>query len=316
LLALQVNGGELNIQDAWIRPLTPGQEDAMVGMVINSDRQARVIAVISPAYKFVAIQGPGKNGANNARELEFIDLPAQKPFVLGAETVHLVLSGNKKTLGPADKVPVIFSVQFDDRTSKVITVMAQPVLSKGAAAMPLSSNDAAQASTVVPPAAPRPPVEIAKKVEAKTDTPPPQPASSKAKASPVVAPKPPVAEVKPLKAAPVAAPKPAPAPVVARVAAPLPAPVAAPAPVAVVAPVVAPLAVEPKKAPEAKPAEQPKSEKSKQDAAQSDDECLNLAIALRDCDKSNDMMVEWCTTSAKSKYSCKLTMEQLKKLGN
>jgi len=320
LLSLQVNGGELNIQDAWIRPLTPGQEDAMVGMVINSDRQARMIAVISPAYKFVAIQGPGKNGKNSTRELEFIDLPAQKSVVLDAESVHLLLSGNRQTLSPADKVPLFVTVQFDDNTSKTITIMARPVHSKSAAAMPLSSNVAAQASTVVPPTAPRNPVESSSKVEARTATPPPRAAPSKAMANsvevaspakPVVTPKPPVAEVKPLKAAPVALPKPAAAPVAARAAAPLPAPVAPPVPVAVLAPSVAPLAVEPKKAPEAKPAEQ-----RKQDEARASAECLSLALELRECDKLNDMMISWCETSAKTKYSCQLTMEQLKKLRN
>ncbi len=293
LLSLQVNSSEINIQDPWIRPITAGQENAMVGMVINSDRQARVISVLSPAYKFVAIQGPGKDGANNTRELEFIDLPAQKSVVLGAESVHLLLSGNKHTLGADDNVPVIISVQFDDRTSKVITVMAQSVLNRSGAAKPSISNTPVQPVAAVLPVAPPNPVETPKKV-----TPPP-PAAIKAKASTVVVPKAPAAEVKPLKAAPVAA----------RVIPP-PAAVAAQPPVAVTTPAVAPPIVEPKKIIEAKPAEQPKQEE-----AEAADECFNLSIALRDCDKSNDMMIEWCTTNAKSKYSCKLTMEQLKKLG-
>ncbi|MFA6903181.1 MAG: copper chaperone PCu(A)C [Gallionellaceae bacterium] len=293
LLSLQVNSSEINIQDPWIRPLATGQEDAMVGMVINSDRQARVISVISPAFKFVAIKGPGKDGANTTREFEFIELPAQKSVVLDAESTHLLLSGNRHTLGTDDNVPVIISIQFDDRTSRVITVMAQSVLNRSGAAKPSISNTPVQPVAAVLPVAPPNPVETPKKA-----TPPP-PATIKAKASTAVAPKKPVAEVKPLKAAPVAAR-----------AATTPAPVAAPAPVALSAPAVAPLTVEPKKAPEAKPAEQPKQEE-----AEAADECFSLSIALRDCDKSNDMMIEWCTTNAKSKYSCKLTMEQLKKLG-
>jgi copper(I)-binding protein len=207
LMSLQVNGSEISIQDAWIRPLTPGQEDAMVGMVINSTRQARIISVFSSAYMAVAIQGPSKSGANKTQELEFIDLPAQKSVVLGAESVHLLLSGYKQTLSAADKVPLIVTVQFDDKTRKIITVMAQPVHSRSGAAIPLSSNAAAQAGTVMPPTAPRNPVELSSKVEAKTVTPP---APGKAMDSPVdaarpvkpaVAPKPPVAEAKPLKAA-------------------------------------------------------------------------------------------------------------------
>jgi len=311
LLSLPVNSGEINIQDAWVRPLTPGQEDAMVGMVINSDTAARITAVMSPAYKLVAMQGPGKSGTNKPQEIGHIALPAKTPVMLGADSMHLLLSGNKNTLAATDKVPLFLTVKFDDDTRKVISIMAQPVLGKGAAAAPVSSSGSAQTSTAVPPPAPVTPVES--KVEAKTVTPPPQPAPSKATASPakpvaVAAPKPPVAEAKPAKAAPVAAPKPAPAPVATSVvAAPIapPAPVAAPAAVTV----VAPLAVEPKKAPEAKPAEQPK-----QQEAQASAECVSLAVELRDCSKVNEMMQEWCVTSAKSKYSCKLSMEQLKKL--
>jgi copper(I)-binding protein len=313
LLSLQVNGSEINIKDVWIRTLAPGQGDAIVGMVINSARQARIISAISPAYMAVTIQGPSKSGANKTQELEFIDLPAQKSVVLEAGSVHLLLTGSKQNLSAADKVPVFITVQFEDNTNKTMTIMALPPQSKSSAATPLSSKVEAQASTVMPPP-PRNPAEVSSKDEAKSVTPPPQPAPSKAMASPVeaakpakpeVAHKPPVAEAKPSKAAPVAA---------RVVAAPLPAPVAPPLPVAAPAPVatatsVAPLVVEPKKAPEAKPAEQPK-----QDEARANAECLNLAVELRECEKSNDMMLEWCVTSAKSKYACKLTMEQLKKL--
>lgn len=310
LLSLQVNGSEINIKDVWIRTLAPGQGDAIVGMVINSARQARIISAISPAYMAVTIQGPGKSGANKTQELEFIDLPAQKSVVLDTGSVHLLLTGNKQNLGATDKVPVFITVQFEDNTSKTMTVMALPPNSKSTSAAPLSSKVEAQASTDMPLTAPRNPVEVPNKVEAKTVT-PPQPAPSKAVASPVevarpakpvAPPKPPVAEVKPLKSEPVAA---------RAVAAPLPAPVAPPAPVAVVAPSVAPLVAEPKKAPEAKPAEQPKQEEAKVSA-----ECFSLAAELRECDKVNDMMLDWCVTSAKSKYSCKLPMEQVKKLRN
>lgn len=295
LLSMQVNGSELNIQDAWIRTLASGQEDAMVGMVINSARQARIISVISPAYKFVAMKGPGNSGANETQELEFISLPAQKSVVLSAESVHLLLSGNKQTLGAADKVPVIVTVQFDDKTSKTITIMAQPVNSNGVAVKPLSSSKVAvQVGTVVPPTAPRIPVEVADKIEVKPVTPPPQPAPIKAKASPakpVVASKPTVAEVKPVKAAPIVVPKPVPAsfPVVAPV------------------PSVIPLTVDPKNV-----AEQPKQNEVRASA-----ECLSLAEELRNCDQSsNDSLLAWCETSAKSKHACQLTMEELKKLRN
>ena len=262
----------------------------MVGMVITSARPARIVGVISSAYMSVAIQGPNKSGANKTREIGSIDLPAQKPVLLSAESVHLLLSGNRQTISTANKVSVIVTVQFDDQTIRAVTIMAQPV----------GSNVAAQASAV----------------EAKPVTPPTPPAPSKTTespvevakpAKPVVAPKPPVAEVRPIKTAPVVVAKPAPAPVAVT---PPPVPVVLPAPVAVVVvPSEAPPVVEPKKAPETKPAEPPKPVEARASA-----ECFSLADELRNCDRSNDRMLEWCETSAKSRYSCSLTMEQLRKL--
>ena len=323
LLSLQAYGGDINIQDAWIRPVTPGQENAMVGMVINSARQARIVAAISPAYNFVAMQGPDKKGGNKTHEIEFIDLPAQKSVALGAESVHLLLLGNKNTYRANDKIPVIVTIQFEDKTSKTISIMTQPVRSKSEAATPLSNSET-QAIAPIPSATPPNAAAPANKVETVSVTPPPQPAPVKAMASPVVASpakpvavrKQAVAETKPVKTAPVAAQvvtapvaPPAPVAVTSPVTVSPAASVAATAPVAIVAPAPAPPAIEPKKTAETKAAIPPK-----QDTAQASAECISLAEELRNCDPSNDRMLEWCETSAKSKYTCQLSKEQLKKL--
>ena len=271
LLSLQVYGNEISIQGAWIRPLTPGLEIAMVGMVIHSPISARITAVTSPDYTYVSMQGPSKSGATKTQELDFIPLPAQKSVVLNADNMYLLLSSNKKTIGTTDIIPVIITVQFNDKTLKTITVMAQPEHSKSSAE-----------------------VDISNKVEAKADATPSQSAPTKVMVSPakvakpVVSPKLPVAKAKPLKAASVA-------PIV---------------PVAAVTPKVAPQLVEHKKATDVKPAEQPKQNEASA-------ECLRLAEELRNCDQSlNDALLAWCETSAKSKYACNLSMEQLKKLRN
>jgi copper(I)-binding protein len=322
ILSLQAYGGDLNIQDAWIRPITPGQEEAIVGMVINSTKAARIIAVISPAYTTISMQGPGKNGAGKTQELEFIDLPAKKSVLLEAESVHLLLSGNKQTISTNDKIPVIVTLEFDDKTSKTFKILTMPVGRNVAAAVPV----------LAAPSAPRNHVESSNKEDDKTTTPP---ATTKAQASPVeasspakpvAATKPSAAEVKRAKTAPAAEPKPTPAvtrvtpapllpapqaaaPVVAPVPVVAP-PAAAPTPVAAAPVVSAPIA-EPKKAPESKPAEQVKPDESKANT-----QCLKLAEAIRSCDPSNDTVLAWCESNAKSRYPCTLSMEQLKKLKN
>lgn len=287
LLSLQVCASDITVQDAWIRPLTPGQEEAIVGMVINSARPARIVGAISSAYMAGALQGPGKSGTNKSQQIGFIELPAQKSVVLSAESAHLMLSGNRQIYSTTDKVTVFVTVEFEDKTSKTVSVLAQPV-----------GNNVAAGAVVVPATVPRNPVEATSKVEAK-------PAAPVEAPKPVAAPKPPVAE-KPAKAAPVAAPKSAPAPVAVSVPPP-PAPVApvvVPAPVVVAAPVV-----EPKKAPEVKPAEPVKQEEPKVNV-----DCLNMADELRGCDQSNDRVLEWCETSIKARHTCPLSLEQVKKL--
>jgi hypothetical protein len=237
----------------------------------------------------VVMQGPGKGDGSSSQELEFIEVPAKKPLVLGAQSAHLMLSGIRQSLGDAEKIPVIFTLQFEDKSSKIVTVMILTEHGKSVAA---------QASMAPPPVAAPRPVEMPGKAEVKTET-PLQPVHSKPQAQPVAAPKPPVAEVKPVKIAPVAVVKPAPAPAPV-VAATLPAPV--------VIPVVAPLAAEPKKAAEVKPA----TVLPKQDEIS--EECYSLAVEFRECSKANDMMVDWCVSNAKSKYDCSLSTEQLKKI--
>lgn len=288
LASFQVYGNEVNVQDVWLRPIASGQGDAMVGMTISSEKHARIVNVISSYYMSVAMQGPAKAGATKSKEVEFIDLPAQKSVVLSAESVHLLLTGTRKDISATNKVPVTLSVQFDDGSIKNVLAMALTPFGKSDVAAPLPAQANAVEEKVVTPA----PVK-AKEI-------------SEEKPKPVAVPKKPV-DVKPAKAAPVAEvkePARAVVPVPAIVAAPVPAPVA-PAPVVVAAPVPAPVPV----APVVKPAEQPK-----QDDARANAECSILARELKECEKANEMMQEWCVTNAKAKYACQLTMEQIKKL--
>ena len=48
LFSAQVQAGEVTVSDAWARATAPGQENGSVGLVITSQRDARLIAVTSP----------------------------------------------------------------------------------------------------------------------------------------------------------------------------------------------------------------------------------------------------------------------------
>lgn len=303
LLSFQVHSNEVEVQDAWIRPLATGQGDAMVGMVIKSEKQARIIGIISPGYSFVAMEGPGKAGSSKTQEVGFIDLPPQKSVVLSAEGVHLVLSGSRKTLSAEDKIPVIVRVLFEDQSSKAVTVIVQ--LEGG-------NKVATQAGAVVPLAVPIKSVDVADKAEAKAE------AKAKAKAEAEVE-----AKAKADAEAKVKAKAKADAEAEAKTKAEAEAKARARAKNEAEAEAKAKADAEAKVKAEAKALADAKAEaeakvklaeQAKQDAAKAA-ECLNLAKELRSCDQSsNEILLSWCENAAKAKFSCQLSLDQVKKL--
>lgn len=126
LFAAQVQAGEVSVSDAWSRATAPGQEVGMVALVITSEKDARIVAVSSPASATAEIHTMTMdNGVMKMRQLEYLPLSAKKPATLGPGGDHLMLIGLKQALKAGETVALTLTVQFADKSTEKINVTAQ-----------------------------------------------------------------------------------------------------------------------------------------------------------------------------------------------
>lgn len=125
LFSAQAYAGGVTVNDAWARATAPGQENGSVGLVITSKKNARLIAVTSPASDSAEIHTMSMdNGVMQMRQLEFLPLPAMQPVTLGPGGEHLMLFGLKHALKAGDKVPLTVTVQYADKHTEKIKINA------------------------------------------------------------------------------------------------------------------------------------------------------------------------------------------------
>lgn len=126
LLAAQAYAGDVTVSDAWARASVPGQQVGLVGMVITSQRDARIIAVTSPVSESAEIHTMTMdNGVMKMRQLEYLPLPAKKAVTLGPGGDHLMLIDLKQVLTAGGNAPLTVTVQFADQSTEKVNVTAQ-----------------------------------------------------------------------------------------------------------------------------------------------------------------------------------------------
>lgn len=126
LVSIQAKAGEVTVNDAWARATVPGQENGSVGLVITSQKDARLIAVNSPLAESSEIHTMTMdNGVMKMRQLEYLALPAKQPVTLGPGGDHLMLFGLRQALKAGDKVPLTLTVQHGDKSTENINIKAQ-----------------------------------------------------------------------------------------------------------------------------------------------------------------------------------------------
>jgi periplasmic copper chaperone A len=126
LFATQAYAGEVSVSDAWSRATAPGQEVGMVALVITSQKDARIVAVSSPASATAEIHTMTMdNGVMKMRQLEYLALSAKKPATLGPGGNHLMLIGLKQALKAGETVALTLTVQFADKSTEMVKVNAE-----------------------------------------------------------------------------------------------------------------------------------------------------------------------------------------------
>jgi periplasmic copper chaperone A len=125
LYAAQSFAGEVSVSDAWSRATAPGQVSAVVGLRITSQKDARMVALSSPAAAEAQMHSmTHENGMMKMRQLDSLALPAKQEIVLGAGGDHLMLINLKKPLKAGDIIPMTLTVQFSDKSTEQLSVKA------------------------------------------------------------------------------------------------------------------------------------------------------------------------------------------------
>lgn len=172
LFSLPIYAGDIDISDAWFRASSQDQENGIVGLTVTTPQKARIIAVNSPAYSATEMRRVSViKGEKKVETLKSISLPANTSLVWGSDSFHLALSGNKQILKPGEKVAVIFTVQYANKETADITILAQPVRTRaGSHPLPIISNAVIKAPAMVQPS-----MEPTAVPEKTLDTPPVSP---------------------------------------------------------------------------------------------------------------------------------------------
>lgn len=125
LFSTQLLAADIKVEEAWSRATSAGQEVGMVGMVLTSKKEGKLVSVASTAATSTEIHTMSMdNGVMKMRQIEALPLPANQPVTMGPGREHIMLIGLKKPLKAGEKVSVTLTVKYADNTSENIKVEA------------------------------------------------------------------------------------------------------------------------------------------------------------------------------------------------
>ncbi len=123
--ATQAWAGEVTVTGASVRATAPGQDSAAVSLRIIARKDARLVAVSSPAAERVDIHiMTHENGMMTMREVEELALPANREVTLGAGS-HLMLVGLKQPPKAGARVPLTLTVEYAGKQRETVSTQAE-----------------------------------------------------------------------------------------------------------------------------------------------------------------------------------------------
>ena len=124
LLSCSAYAGDIEVGNAWARATAPGQDTAMVDLVITSAHHAKLVGFSSKACRTAEMHSMTQgDGMMKMREVQEIDLPAGR-VSLQESGYHLMLVGLYSPLKAGESVPLTLDVREDGHDLKV-KVMAE-----------------------------------------------------------------------------------------------------------------------------------------------------------------------------------------------
>lgn len=124
--AVSAHADEVKVSDAWARATAPGQDSAMVQLVITSKKDGKLMAVSSKDAQTAELHSMvHEGGMMKMRQVDAIELPAGKAVDLGAAGYHLMLIGLKKPLKEGARSEVVLTVRLAGGKEEKVKVNAE-----------------------------------------------------------------------------------------------------------------------------------------------------------------------------------------------
>ena len=102
----------VSVTDAWARATMPGQQVSGAYMQLQSDADARLVSVSSPAVPRVEVHEMKMDGnVMRMREVKAIDLPKGKTVTLQPGGFHIMLMNLPKPIAVGDVIPLTLVVE-------------------------------------------------------------------------------------------------------------------------------------------------------------------------------------------------------------
>lgn len=130
LVSVNSQAGQLTVSNAWARATAPGQDSAMVQLVITSKRDAKLIGASSKAAQSAELHSMvHEQGVMKMRQVDVVELPAGKALDLGEAGYHLMLLGLKKPLKSGEKFALTLNVRHANGKEQAakVTVVVKPL---------------------------------------------------------------------------------------------------------------------------------------------------------------------------------------------
>lgn len=110
----------ISVSDAWARTTMPGQKVSGAYLQLQSDTDARLVGVSSPAVGRVEMHEMSMDGGvMRMRELKSINLPKGQSVTLEPGGFHLMLMNLKKPMAAGDVVPLTLVVESGGKRQKL-----------------------------------------------------------------------------------------------------------------------------------------------------------------------------------------------------
>lgn len=126
LFAGQASASEVKVSDAWTRATAPGQDSAMVQLVITSRHAARLVAASSTVAQSAEMHSMvHEDGVMKMRQVDAVELPAGKSVDLGVAGYHLMLLGLKDPIKEGAQIEVLLTVRLANGKEEQVRVKAE-----------------------------------------------------------------------------------------------------------------------------------------------------------------------------------------------